>query len=444
MNIGDVTQLDRSNSYMVNMKHQIFSCALFLAVLLSSKICYTQEKRYPFEEIKPDCICPDFEWNNRGHLELKDISQSVHDLEIRLDVHAKWHDRMIIQIIGNAGKYEGYFYHKRTESFYTHEKDSIIKYKGKWEKYNFKKFRLTDVNLDSVVKVLLAHQITTLPYQNEIYKKGFLSPYFIRYKIDGKTRSFQFGSPEDPIREFPDEPVYRHYDAILKTFWPLINPMYIQIWKDVELQQKKEERDTIFLRRPSAEGHSIYVDKDARKSPYFRWLKSLDYTNADKDYARSMKELQKYKKNDGKKADLSTMSRHWVQLHLYKGKYYAYSPSNRSQVKISLNDSTLITMGMERRVDLINDVQQTEKNVYQISTTDYKGQSGSFRIHIIDAYRDIAVFENLFEKGSHLLMVTAERADRFPLITNYSPNHMEPEFVFDVPDFKGLMNPERN
>jgi hypothetical protein len=423
------------------MKFTDIQAAFFLAILLLFNRSHAQDKRFPFEEIKPDCECPDMEWNNRGQLELKDISQSAHDLEIRLDVHAKWNDRMIIQIIRNAGKYEGYFYHKRTESMPMFEKDSLIKYKGKWEKYNFKKFRLTYVNLDSVVKVLMAHQITTLPYQNEIYKKGFLSPYFIRYKIDQNTRSFQFGSPEDPIREFPDEPVYRHYDAILKTFWPLITPMYLQIWKDVDLQQQKEERDTIFLRKPNAEGHSVYVDKD-RDSPYFEVLKNLDYTKADKDYVRSMKALQKYKKVAGRKVDLATLPRNWVQLHLYKGKYYVYSPSNRTQLRVSLNDSTLITKGMERRVDLLNDAQQTSKFVYEIAATDYKGQSDSFRIHLINKSRGIAVFEDLFEKGSHILMVTIERADRFPLVTNYTPNHMEPEFVFDVPDFGGLIGRE--
>jgi hypothetical protein len=423
------------------MKPRIFTSTLFLAMLLLLNNSHAQEKRFPFEEIKPDCVCPDFEWNNRGHLELKDIGQSVHDLEIRLDIHAKWNDRMIVQIIRNAGKYEGYFYHKRTESFFTPEKDSIIKYKGKWEKYNFKKFRLTDVNLDSVVKVLMAHQITTLPYQNEIYKKGFLSPYFIRYKIDGKTRSFQFGSPEDPIREFPDEPVYRHYDAILKTLFGMTNPMYEQIWKDIDLQYEKEQRDTIFLRKPNAEGHSVYVDKD-KDSPYYEVLRNLDYAKADKDYLQSIQELQKYKKTDGKKANLGILPHNWVQLHLYRGKYYVYSPSDRTQFKISLNDSTLITKGMERRVDLLNDAQQTGKFVYEINATDYKGQSHSFRVHLVNKSRGIAVFEDLFEKSSHILMANAEWIQRFPLVTNYSPNHMEPEFVFDVPDYEGLIYQE--
>lgn len=274
------------SSYIVNMKHQIFTGTLFLAMLLSFKICSAQEKRYSFEEVKPDCVCHDFEWNNRGHLELKDISQSIHDLEIRL-----------------------------------------------------------------------------------------------------------------------------------------------------------EERDTIFLRKPNAEGHSVYVDKD-EDSPYYAVLKNLDYTKTDKDYVQSVEELQKYKKTDEKKADLGTLPRHWVQLHQYKGKYYVYSPSNRTQLKISLNDSTLITKEMERRVDLLNNIHQVRKFVYQISTTDYKGESRSFRIHLVNESRGIAVFEDLFEKGSHILMASTEWIQRFPLVINYTPNHMEPEFEFDEPDFEGLINPE--
>jgi len=425
------------------MKYQIFGSVLLLTILLSLNICSAQERRYPFEELKPDCVCPDMEWNNRGHLELKDISQSVHDLEIRLDVHAKWNNRMIIQIIKNAGKYEGYFYHKRTESFYTPEKDSIIKYKGKWEKYNFKKFRLTDVNLDSVLKVLMAHQITTLPYQNQIYKKGFLSPYFIRYKIDGKTRSFQFGSPEGPMREFPDEPVYRHYDAILKTLFKMVDPMYAQVWKDVQLQQEKEERDTIFLKKPNAEGHSVYIDKNWKESPYFARLTSLDYTNTDKAYLVDIKALQKHKKAERQPIDLGELPRNWIRLHMYKGKFYLYSPSNGSPLRIALNDSTMIVNEMERTVDLVNNVEQTSKYVYSVNVTNFKGQSYMFQIHLIDPARGIAVFENTFEKGWYSLMVTAEQAHRFPLVINYTPNHMEPEFVFDTPDFKELLSNEQ-
>jgi hypothetical protein len=383
------------------------------------------------------------EWNNRGHLELKDISQSIHDLEIRLDVHAKWNNRMIIQIIKNAGKYEGYFYHKRTESFYTPEQDSIIKYKGKWEKYNFKKFRLTDANLDSVVKVLMAHQITTLPYQNEIYKKGFLSPYFIRYKIDGKARSFQFGSPEAPMREFPDEPVYQHYNAVLKTLFKMVDPMYAQIWKDVHLQQEKEESDTVFLRKPNAEGHSVYVDKGGDDSPYFARLKNLDYTKADKAYLRGLKLLHKYKQPQRQPIDLGKLPRTWVQLHMYKGKFYVYSASNGSKLKIALNDSTTIVKEMESSVRLINDVHQKDKSIYQVSTTDFRGRTSLFQIHLIHRSRGIAVFEDYFGKGSHVLMVATERAHRFPMVINYTPNHMEPEFLFDAPDFKQLLSNEQ-
>jgi hypothetical protein len=218
------------------MKYQIFGSALLLTLLLSLNICSAQEKRYPFEELKPDCVCHEFKWTNRAELELRDISQSVNDMEIRLDIYPKWNERMIVVISRNEGKYEGYFYHKRKENFRILERDSMIRYKGKWEKFNFKKFRLTEVNLDSVVKVLMIHQITTLPNQKEIYKKGFLSPYVLSYKMDAIIRSFRFGPPKYPMKEFPDEPVYRHYDGVLKTFFKMVAPMYAQIWKDVQLR----------------------------------------------------------------------------------------------------------------------------------------------------------------------------------------------------------------
>lgn len=425
------------------MKYQMFSVALLLAILLSLNLCHAQEKRFSFEEITLNCECPDFEWNSSSHRELKSISKSANDLEIRLDIFAKWNDRIINVISRKDGKYEGYFYHKQTETFPMYEKDSVIKYKGKWERYNFKKFQLEDINLDSVVKLLLSHQITTLPNQNEIYKKGFLSPYLLSYKIDGKTRSFRFGSPEDPMKEYPDEPVYRHYDAILKTFFSMVTPMYSQIRRDIQLKNEKEQRDTIFLRKPNTEGHAVYVDKDGEKSPYFTELTNLDYTRTDKSYRQSIKELLQYRKTPNKNISFGDLPRNWVQLHVYKGRFYVYSPSSGPQRRISLNDSTMIVQEMERSLRLMNDVQQNGKNIYQVSTTDYKGKTRSFQINLIHKSRGIAVFEDYFGKGSHALMVTIERASRFPLVTNYSPNHIEPEFVFDTPNFQELLNPEQ-
>ncbi|RZK25152.1 MAG: hypothetical protein EOO43_06245, partial [Flavobacterium sp.] len=374
------------------MKNQIFIGALILGILLSLNFCYGQEKRYPFEEISLNCECPDFEWKNM-HRELKNISQSANDLEIRLDMHAKWHNRTTTLITRNKGKYEGAYYHKRTESFLTLEKDSLIKYKGKWEKYNFKKFKLEHVNLDSIVEVLLSQQIKTLPNQNEIYNKGFMTPFTISYKIDGEMRSFHFGHPDDPMREYPDEPVYRHYDAILKTFFAITDPMYRQIWNDIKLQNEKEQRDTIFLRKPNSDGHSVYIDKAGRASPYFTILKNLDYTYADEQYNLDIKALWKFRKPALKPVNLGKLPRNWVPLHMYKGKYYVYSPSNRTQLKISLNDSTLISKGMERSLDIIDNVHQKGENVYEVMTTDYQGQIRLFKIHLIDKYRGIAVFE---------------------------------------------------
>jgi len=208
-----------------------------LALLLYFSNSYGQEKRYPFEEITPGCNCPNFEWTSRGQ-ELKNVKESNNDMEIRLDIHAKWNDRITTVISKKEGKYEAYFYHKRKEAFPSVSSDSLIKYKGHYETYNFKKFSITGINLDSIVKVLINEKIELLPNQNEIYSKGFLSPYIVSYKIEGKIRSFQFGSPKGFMNEFPDEPVYKHYDAILELFLHMIDPMYRQILNDIRLQEE--------------------------------------------------------------------------------------------------------------------------------------------------------------------------------------------------------------
>jgi len=207
--------------------------------------------------------------------------------------------------------------------------------------------------------------------------------------------------------------------------------------------QEKEERDTIFLKKPNAEGHSVYIDKNWKESPYFAALTSLDYTNTDKAYLLDVKALQKYKKADRQPIDLGELPRNWIYLHMYKGKFYLYSPSNGSPRRIALNDSTMIVNEMERTVSLINNVKQADKYAYFVNVTNFKGQSYTFQIHLIDPARGVAVFEDIFEKGSYSLMVTAEQAHRFPLVINYTPHHLELEFVFDKPDFKELLSNEK-
>jgi len=419
------------------MKYQILYCALFLATSLSVNTAHAQDKRYAFEEIKPGCDCPEFEQGITG-FDLKSVSK-FSDFAIVFHINATWYDQMRVTIVRKDGKYIGNFYHKMADNFQTPISLST-------NPYNYKKFELDQGKLDSIVHQLLAHQITTLPMQRDIYKKGFLTLYHISYKMAGEKGSFSFGPPADPMREYPDEMVYQHYDAILNMFWNLISPMYNQVRKDIsqelEAYRLKEERDTIFLRKPNAEGHAVYVDKAGDESPYFATVTNLDYTLADKSYLRAVKALKKYNKTVSQSARPQDLPENWVQLHVYKGKYYVYSPSNGDQLKLSLNDSTMIVKEMKRSVRLISDVQQMDKNIYQIQTIDKNGLTLPFKIQWIHKSRGIAVFEDLFGKGSQVLMVSLERADRFPLVINYSPNHMEPEFVFDIPDYHALLNPK--
>jgi len=78
----------------------------------------------------------------------------------------------------------------------------------------------------------------------------------------------------------------------------------------------------------------------------------------------TIKALQKYKKAERQPIDLGKLPRNWIQLHMYKGKFYLYSPSNGPPRRIALNDSTMIVNEMERTLDLVNNVEQTGKYVY--------------------------------------------------------------------------------
>ncbi|MES2830071.1 MAG: hypothetical protein V4687_18075 [Bacteroidota bacterium] len=421
------------------MKHQIFSLSLLTAILLCFNVSFGQAKRYPFEEITLDCKCPEFEWGGMGR-ELKNIKESTNDFEIRLDVYAKWSNRMSTIISRNNGVYEAHYYHKLKNNNFTVNVDSLIKYKGKWEEYNFKKFRIEGYNLDSITKLLLKNGLISLPNQNEVYKKGFMSSYIISYKIDGKLRSFVFGYPEDAMREYPDEPIYRQYKALLDIFFGMTNPMYNQIWGDINIQQEKERRDTIFLRKPNAKGHAVYVDKDEDNSPYFDVVRNIDYTIPDKNDLKSIDRLQKYNKRTGP-VNLHDLPQTWVELHRYKGEYYIYAPAKVSETKVSLSASTMIVRDAKNEIRLIDSVQQTDKNNFLVTNTDVNGKTRVFNIYMLHWARSLAIFEDFYGKGKHQLMVGIEDAYKFSIITNNSPKHDDPEYEFEMPDFEKLKNP---
>jgi hypothetical protein len=426
---------------LVIMKNQIYPFYFSLTILLClCNISFGQNKRYSFDEITLNCKCPDFEWASLGR-ELKPIRDFDNDLEIRLDIHAKWDDRSTTVISRKNGRYEGFFYHKRKNNSMIIDNDSLIKYKGKWEMYNFKKFSLSRYNLDSITKLLLSYQIMKLPNQNEVYKKPFITPYTISYKIDGQIRSFRFGPPKEPIQEYPNERIFKQYEAILQLFSEMTNPMYHQIWNDIRLQSEKAKRDTVFLRKPTAKGNSIYLDKDEDESPYFDVVKNLDYTIADNEYEKSFAKLIKRNGKNKNTIRLGDLPRNWIQLHRYKKENYNYASAKKKELKISLNDSTVITYDSSVKLQLIKDIQQIDRNNYKITTTDKNGKTSPFYIRYLHKSRGLAVFKDYYGKGLNLLMVNIEDADRFPLITNHSPTGNDPEYQFEKPDFKKLLNP---
>lgn len=205
-----------------------------------------------------------------------------------------------------------------------------------------------------------------------------------------------------------------------------------------------QTKDTVFLKPKNIEGHSIYIDPSP-DSEYYNRIADLSYSIKDKDYNQSIERLNIYKTKAFIDVNLTGIPRNWCPLEIYKGEYYVYSPSESSETRISINDSTKVQQNMERGVYLLEAVSRTTKNSYKIFTIeDYMGRRNSFTIHIIDLERGIAVFENLFYRSKeelfrYILMVDVSKVKNFPLVVNYSPIHRELEFVFDRPNFKELL-----
>ena len=192
--------------------------ALLFLMLISIAV-NAQKKINSYEIVDKDCLCPEFEWVNSG-FQLKDIQKSENEMEIRLTTSSAAAYKNITVITQNEGKYESYFYSKRTPTPLVTYPDSLSKY-GKWEKHPFIKIPVSDRNIDSVFLELVYNNVLNLPSQNEIYKKSFATFFKIEYKVNNHFRSYTFGTMKKPRKEFPDVKEYQQYANILLLFYDL-------------------------------------------------------------------------------------------------------------------------------------------------------------------------------------------------------------------------------
>jgi hypothetical protein len=204
------------------------------------------------------------------------------------------------------------------------------------------------------------------------------------------------------------------------------------------------KRDTVFLLKRNVEGvyHAIFIDT----SPTSKFYKQISNFNASTDaviYKSSMKYLKenKIRLTERKITDLP---HRWIELKMYKGKYYAYKPADfYTHYKAGITDTRFIDYTGEGPVaNKIVSYKKIDAKTFEFQLTGQLRQNRKLLIHIIDGKNGIAVFEEVSDNKPvkyFYLMISADKVRNVPIIVNYCETEKQLEYRFDEPNFEELI-----
>jgi len=212
----------------------------------------------------------------------------------------------------------------------------------------------------------------------------------------------------------------------------------------VDSLTKVNDTDIILLDTAKGEHYFIYVQHQPQTLKN-NWL--LDFRPDSMESAefregyQILKDSLKFKFKTFKIPGLPTK---WVELQLYKGKYYLYSPADSGDaLRRMITDSTLVDWGMEGPIPAgISAVTSTGPSNWGISTRAYyTNQIRHTTIDIIDPKNKIAVWGDTGYDGKKVygLFVPTENARNFDMIVSYCRDHKTAEFQFDKIDYASLL-----
>lgn len=140
------------------------------------------------------------------------------------------------------------------------------------------------------------------------------------------------------------------------------------------------------------------------------------------------------------------MPREWLPLYVYKGKYYIYKPCEWGFVNRQLINDPIGGLS----TDILSSIKKISDTLYAVNTTTYydnKVVEIEIRIHVIDATKNIALWEYRYKDGTnpqYQLFIPKDSAKNYELIVNYCSNKVD-ELKFDDINYaeiqKGATNP---
>ncbi len=203
------------------------------------------------------------------------------------------------------------------------------------------------------------------------------------------------------------------------------------------------KRDTVFLLKEKRETgyHIIFIDKNP-KSEFYKPISDFRFSDDEaRTYANYLGYLtaQKLPRFTNRK-----FPRKWIVIYQYRRGFYAYYPSDfMSHYKVRLTDSTYIDyIGGEGPVaNKIKSFNIVDSSTYRFRLTGGLAKDRRLTVHIIDAQRGIAVFEeDVTGWGKrYFLMIAADKVRGLPIIVNYCRDQKELEYNFKEPNYKKLL-----
>ncbi|RYY06433.1 MAG: hypothetical protein EOP43_06380 [Sphingobacteriaceae bacterium] len=205
-----------------------------------------------------------------------------------------------------------------------------------------------------------------------------------------------------------------------------------------------KKNDTIFISKDPLLGtaQSIYFDNNKNSTSYKRinYWKFLKFDQ--ESYKESLDFLKKRKLKLSKVTPVIPWKK-WVILKQYKGKVYAYYPSDfYNHFKQSVNDTTFIDWTGEGPIaNKIISQKKIDPKTYQFKLTGFYYKDRKLTIHIIDTKKRLAVFEDVTgeKEKRYYLMIESGKLNAVPLIVNNSETEKQLELQFDQPEFNKLL-----
>lgn len=215
----------------------------------------------------------------------------------------------------------------------------------------------------------------------------------------------------------------------MKKFLIILILFFVQVFFGQKTVLYEEKEQTIFI-------------DYSKNSEFFKRRKEYQFSRKNED-SLVIEDLNNFKKqNSFKNIEIKNLPKKWVELFLFRGKYYTYYPCDfcGDVDNIEFENSMFFTYRCEYiELNKIEKSSQVKDNFsLEISNSENKG---ILNIYMIDLEKGVAVFETKIEnENTYKLMLDVSKLDKFPMIVNDCKSKKREIFnQFETPNFKKIL-----